>query len=331
MPENAPATQPWTVKRLLDWTRSYLEERGVESPRLCSELLLADAMKCRRIELYTRYEQTPSESVLSAFRDSIRQAGGGKPVAYLTGVKEFFSLEFEVTPAVLIPRPETEVLVERTITLVRALTGAFPRRPAADPEAAAGQVGAPAAETNGGVPAAPAQPTVRILDLCTGSGCIAVSLAKNLLNAGLFASDLSPDALAVARRNAARHGVAARVELREGDLLAPWREAAPFDIIVVNPPYIGRDEADSLASGVRDFEPHLALFAGDDGLAILRRLAVEALPALVPGGHLLTEVSWTQAAAVRALLENAGWGDIVTYQDDLRHERVVHARKPAAG
>jgi release factor glutamine methyltransferase len=204
---------------------------------------------------------------------------------------------------VLVPRPETEILVERTIDLVRKVF-APPADPNQDPE----------------------PPAPRILDLCTGSGCIAVALAKNLPNVSVFASDLSEQALAIARRNAARHGLSERIEFRAGDLFAPWPEER-FDLIVSNPPYIGLDEAPDLPANVRDYEPHAALFAGPEGLSILERIAREAVVGLNPGGFLLMEMGYRQSAAVRGLLEAAGWGDIVTFRDHLQHERVAQARK----
>ncbi len=292
---------PWTVARLLGWTRDHFQRREIESPRLCAELLLAHAMGCSRLQLYTRHEAVPERPVLDRFRDAVRQVADGCPVAYITGTKEFFSLTFEVDRSVLIPRPETEVLVERAISFVRA---------AANQNEAA---------------AAP----LRILDLCTGSGCIAVSLARHLPHATLCASDISPTALEIARRNAARHGLSERVDLRLGDLLEPWRGEPPFDLIVSNPPYIGRAEAADLSPAVRDHEPQIALFAGDDGLDILRRIVAQAPAHLAPGGRLMSEIGYRQAAAVRRLLDDAGWRDIVSFRDDLQHERVIQARRPA--
>jgi release factor glutamine methyltransferase len=282
----------WTVARLLKWTREYFTKHSLESPRLCAEILLAHAMGCQRIELYTRYESVPDPDVLQTFRTAIAQAATGQPIAYLTGTKEFFALPFEVTPDVMIPRPETEVLVERTIDLAKR-----------------------------------GEPNVHaILDVGTGSGCIAISLAKNLPDASICGSDIDPAAIAVARRNAERLGVRERIEFRTGDLFEPWEPNRRFDAIVGNPPYIAESEAASLPANVRDFEPHAALFAGSDGLDVLRRLIAEAPPHLRSGGHLLTEVAYDQSSAVRGLLDEAGWCDIVTYRDELGHERVVHAR-----
>lgn len=292
---------PWTVARLLTWTRTHLHQRGIESARLCAELLLAHAMQCQRIHLYTRFDEEPPGDIRDRFRDLVRQAAAGHPIAYLTGTKEFFSLPFEVTPDVLIPRPETEILVERTIDLVRKSGGRLRE----------------------------------ILDLGTGSGCIAISLARNLPDARIFASDISPAALAVARRNAERLGPTDRIDFRAGDLFAPWSDSATgastprdmtFDIVVSNPPYVATEGAPVEAS-VRKYEPAAALFAGPDGLAVIRPLVADAATRVRPGGHLLLEVAFDQSPAVRALLANGPWGDIVNYRDGGGHERVVHARR----
>jgi release factor glutamine methyltransferase len=313
-PSNRDAgAPPWTIARLLKWTQAHFESHSLESPRLCAELLLAHALGCQRLDLYLRFEEVPGEPALARFRERVRQAAAGRPISYLTGTKEFFSLTFEVTPDVLIPRPETEVLVERAIAAAHAL---------------ASTAAAPPAAPSGRAPSQPARrPTgVRILDLCTGSGCVAISLARYVPDATVCASDLSAPAVDVARRNAVRLAVAERVELRCGDLFAAWEADRQWDMIVCNPPYIGTEEADDLAAGVREHEPGMALFAGPGGLEVHRRVAAEGRGRLSRGGHLLLEVGFRQAQQVRALLEGTGWRDIVTYRDDLRHERVVHAR-----
>ncbi len=286
--------ESWPVGRLLNWTRDYFTRRGMESPRLCAELLLAHAMGCERLHLYTRIESVPPDETRSRFRGLVEQAAAGKPVAYLVGVKEFFSLPFEVTPEVLIPRPETEILVERAIELARAA-------------AAAGR-------------------TCRILDLCTGSGCVAIALSVHAPSAMLVAADVSPAALGVARRNAERHRVAGQIDFREGDLYGALPQGSTFDLILCNPPYVSLREAPTLAPGVRDFEPHLALFAGDDGLDIIRRVIAGAAEHLNDAGHLMLEVGHDQAASVAALLREAGWRDISAYRDAGGHARVLHAR-----
>jgi release factor glutamine methyltransferase len=298
---------PWTVNRLLAWTREHLQRQGVESARLCAEILLAHAMKCERIQLYTQFDAVPSAEVLAPFRAAVREAAAGRPIAHLTGAKEFFSLTFEVTPDVLIPRPETEVLVERTIDLVRRANGMLRS----------------------------------ILDLGTGSGCIAVSLAKLLPDVGVYASDISEAVLAVARRNAERHGIATRIRFASGDLFAAWPPTGaaaeggaavpPFDVIVSNPPYLSTAPGTPVAPGIRQYEPYLALFAGVDGLDVIRRIVAEAPARLRPGGHLLLEVAFDQAGRVRELFNPLSWQEIVGYRDGGGHERVVHARRRAVG
>jgi release factor glutamine methyltransferase len=286
---------PWTVARLLAWTQEYLHRRQIEPARLCAEILLAHALGCERLRLYTCHEQVPDPQVRERFRTLVQKAATGYPVAYLTGTKEFFSLSFEVTPDVLIPRPETEILVERTIRALRSV----PR------------------------------PAARILDLGTGSGCIAVSLARHLPDARIAASDCSPAALAVARRNAERHGVAERIEFRCGDLFEPWStadsEPAIFDFIVCNPPYVA--ENGPVEPQVREYEPHVALFAGADGLDLIRRIVRDAARFLRPAAQLLLEIGFDQASAVRALLDPAVWTDVAFYRDGGGHPRVLHARR----
>lgn len=297
MDATEPQAETWTIERLLAWTRAHLRENRIESPRLCAELLLASALGCQRIELYTRYDSTPAAAVLDRFRDWVRQAADGKPVAYLIGTREFFSLEFEVTPDVLIPRPETETLVERAIEAARA---------------------APLGES-----------ATAVLDLCTGSGCIAISLAKHLPQARLVATDISTAALEVARRNADRHGVGERIAFYAGDLYDAIPDAALFDIITCNPPYVSTTDTESLDANVRAHEPHVALFGGSDGLEVIRRVIDGAAERLSQGGMLFTEVAYNQAAAVRALFAEAHWDQIETYRDLADHERIVQARRSA--
>ncbi|TWT44325.1 Release factor glutamine methyltransferase [Phycisphaerae bacterium RAS1] len=288
---------PWTVARLLAWTREHFERQQIESPRLCAEILLAHALGCPRIQLFTQYERVPDANALAGFREHVKAAAGGTPVAYLVGSKEFFSLPLKVGPDVLIPRPETEILVERAIALVR----------------------------KGEAPAAPA-----ILDVGTGSGCIAIALARHLREARLIAVDISAAALRVAAENAVRHEVNSRVEFVLGDCFDHWTPADPqrptrFDIIVSNPPYIAQNIAATLPRNVRDFEPHAALFGGVDGLEVIRRLIVAAPQHLRCGGHLLMEVAYDQAEAVRGLLPAASWHGVETFKDGGGHPRVVHA------
>lgn len=266
----------WTVGRLLQWTTQWFSERQVEGGRLAAELLLARAMGCRKIELYTRYESEPTPEQRAVFRDLVRQAGEHTPIAYLLGSREFFSLDFTVTPAVLVPRPETEAVVQRAIDICKA-----------DPDR-----------------------TWRVLDVGTGSGCIAVAIAKYAVNTMLVASDISEEALAVAAGNAERHGLADRIRFVRADCVALPEDAGPeggFDLIVTNPPYIAETVYAGLPANVRDHEPKIALTPpSGDGLEMYRRLSEEAPAVLTPGGRLLAEIGHDQLAAVLEVFASAG-------------------------
>jgi release factor glutamine methyltransferase len=290
-----PATQPptvWTIKALLNWTTDFLAKKGNPSARLEAQVLLAHVLNCPRIELVARSDEVASDEDRGRFRELIKRRVDGWPVAYLTGVKEFYLLKFEVSPAVLIPRPETETLVLEALRLLKPLR----------------------------------EPTV--LDLGTGSGCIAVSIAHQKKDARVTAVDVSPDALDVARRNAETHGVADRMTFRQGDLFDPLPEGATFDLVVSNPPYVTPAELATLAPDVRDHEPRLALDGGPDGLAFYRRIASGIGPFLKPGGWVLVEIGATQEDAVRGLFAERPELDLgKTLKDDHGLPRVVTARK----
>jgi len=288
--ETESNTSAWTLSRLLSWTTDYLTRQGVEDARLATEVLLSKAAGCRRIDLYARFDQVLAEEALARFRGWVRQAAAGEPIAYLVGEKEFFSLAFHVTHDVLIPRPETELLVERAIDHwnARGLRDAS------------------------------------FLDLGTGSGCIAVTLLKHLREARAVATDISPGALAVAARNAARHGVADRLTFLEADRLAIPAEAVPvggFAMLVSNPPYIAADAVPGLHATIRDFEPRCALTDGADGLAFYRAIAKDGPALLSDDGVMFVEVGDGQAAAVietlqagTGLLHRRTWKDQVVGQ-----------------
>ncbi len=293
-PNNAAAPATWTVKALLGWTTDFLHKKGVEprEARLEAQVLLAHVMGCARIELVARSDEQPTDAERAAFKDLIRRRVDGWPVAYLVGRREFYLLPFEVSPAVLIPRPETETLVLEALRLLKG------------------------------------KPAPRVLDLGTGSGCVAVSVAHQCRPAAVTAVDVSPDALEVARRNAARHGVADRVTFLRGDLFAPLPTDSAFDLIVSNPPYVTPAELAGLAPEVRDHEPRVALDGGPDGLAFYRRIAADAGRFLAPGGSVLVEVGWTQDAAVRAIFEgNPELTVGPSVKDAGGRPRVVTARK----
>ena len=286
----SPHAEEWTVGRLLEWTTGWLRGREADSPRLDAEVLLASVLGCQRIELYTRFDEVVADEPRAAFRELVKRRGHGEPVAYLTGTKEFFSLSFRVTREVLVPRPETESLVVRSLDLCRGLAGA------------------------------------RIVDVGTGSGAIAVVLARHLPGASITAIDISPQAVAVARENVEAHGVADRVRVLEGDLLSGLPEEETFDLIVSNPPYIREDEFAGLPRDVRDFEPRGALVAGPRGVEPLERLAGMAADRLVTGGWLLVEIG-PQRASEEVLAAAPHLQAASTLPDDAGIPRIVRARR----
>ena len=284
--------QCWSVGALLDWTARYLVQKGSEFPRLDAEVLLAHALGCRRIDLYTRYDEPVSQEGRKRFRELIEGRVGGCPVAYLVGRKEFFSLAFEVSPAVLIPRPESEFVVLECLRLARGL----------------------------------AEPSV--LDIGTGSGNLAVAVAQQHKRARVTAVDLSPEALAVAARNAARHSVVGRVRFLEGDLFDPIPAGERFDFVLSNPPYIAREDLDRLPAGVRDYEPRLALDGGPGGYAVFDRILARAKDYLVPGGYLIVEIGSPQEGPARQRLALHSEYELAdTVYDGSRHPRVLRARR----
>jgi len=295
-PAAAPAADIWTVGRLLAWTTDWLAARGSDAPRLDAEVLLAHVRGCPRIALYTAFDVPVGEAERARFRELVKRRGDGEPVAYLVGNREFFSLSFAVTPAVLVPRPETEGLVVRVLDLCRRPAGAAERP--------------------------------RVLDVGTGSGAIAVTLAKHLPQAEVVAGDVSAAALEVARGNAARHGVADRVEFVECDLLDHPRLAGPWDVIVSNPPYVREDEFDALPRDVRMHEPRGALVAGPTGVEVVGRLAAAAAARLAPGGWLVVEVGPAVATAAAALLAaEAALEPGPTLKDLAGLPRIIQARR----
>lgn len=290
----APDAEPRTVLAYLRRAAEFFAARGIASARLDAEVLLASVLAIDRVGVYLRFDQPLAAGEVDAYRELVRRRAGGAPVAYLTGVREFWSIPLAVSPDVLIPRPETELLIECVLASCR-----------------------------------PAVSPLRILDLGTGSGAVAIALARELPDADVVAVDVSPAAAAVAAANAQRAGVAARVAVVVGSWTSPLDAAARFDVIVSNPPYVPTAEMATLAAEVRA-EPALALDGGADGLAAYRALVPEAMARLAPGGRVLVEVGAGQAEAVAAIFVAAGLDGVAWHADLAGVPRVVAGRAAAA-
>lgn len=279
----------WTILSVLDWTRTHFEAKQLSSPRLDAELILGHALGLQRVMLYAHFDRPLGQEELGKIRALVARRARGEPMAHLLGEKELWSMSFEVSADVLIPRPDTETLIELCVARLK-------------------NVEAPV-----------------LADVGTGSGCIALALAKELPRAQMYAIDISPKALAVAAKNREKHGLAERVELLESDLLARVPAELSFDLIAANLPYIARAELPKLMRDVRDFEPHLALDGGPDGLDLVRRLILEAKPRLKEGGALVLEIGWDQRERTEALFHDAGYRDVEAHKDPGEHDRVVLA------
>jgi release factor glutamine methyltransferase len=283
------AKTTWTILEVLRWTTGRFERHGIASARLDAELLAARAFGRSRVELYMHFDQPLDEGELAAYRGLVERRLADEPVAYILGRKEFWSLDLEVSSAVLVPRPDTETLVEQALDSLAAMpSGERPRR---------------------------------LADVGTGSGAIALALKHERPDDDVFAVDVSPEALAIARGNAERLGIAVTFVL--GNLVEPLAELGPFDLIASNPPYIPSGDIDGLPANVRR-EPRLALDGGEDGLALVRRLAAAAPGMLAPGGVLAIEIGAGQAAEATEILRRNGFARVGTRQDLAGIERVVH-------
>lgn len=286
---------PWTIQRALLWATDDFRKKSLSNPRLEAELLLGDVLGLDRVRLIVSANEELTGDDLRRFRDHILRRRSGEPLAYIVGHREFFGRKFFVDPRVLVPRPDTEILVEAALekTEHRALFG-------------------------------------RALDLCTGSGCIAISFAKRRPTWRVTGVDVSPGAIEVARKNALYHGALWGVRFLTGDLFEPLAPKERFELIVSNPPYVASGELEGLEATVRDFEPKLALLGGAAGLDFYPRLAHGARGALVPGGVLAVEVGAGQAAAVESIFLATGFIEPERLKDYAGHERVVVGRAPRA-
>lgn len=288
------STEAWTIQRLLQWTAEYFQRQQRDAPRLAAEVLLAEALGCRRIDLYARFTEVPDGPQLTKFRDWVKQHAAGKPVAYLVGHRDFYSLRFTVDSNVLIPRPETELLVVESLDALKQFKDSTPI----------------------------------VVDVGTGSGCIAIALAKHNLQARVIAADISEAALAVAKANAQQNNVSDRIEFLESDLLKALDATIQPHLIVSNPPYVGRSEQGTLDENVRRFEPELALFGGDQGDELIERLVRESAVRLVFGGFLIFETSPMLAARCQEMVERSGqFSSCQIKRDMAKLDRAIVARK----
>jgi release factor glutamine methyltransferase len=288
--------ETWTIQKLLNWVTQYLTEKGIESPRLSAELLLSYVLGLKRIELYTQHETTVAKPDLDKLHELVKRAGQNEPISYLVGKTEFYSMELNVTPDCLIPRPETELLVQRAIEFLRTR-----------------------------------QSKQSVCDLCTGCGCIAVAIAKNFPNAHVIATDICDKALAVASRNIEKHQLQEKITLLSGDLfdpIIPHLDSGKFDLIVCNPPYVSEAEYEKLDKNVKDFEPRLALFAGVDGLDIYKKIIEKIDMFLKPDAAFMLEIGYAQSPAIKELLEQTGvFSEIKIEKDFHNNDRIVIANK----
>ena len=271
--------ESWTIAGALREASSALRVAGVAEPRREAGTLLSHSMNCDRAFLITHADEALTAAQAAAFRASVARRAAGEPFQYIAGRQEFYGLEFEVTPDVLIPRPETELLVEEALRLLQGTDAPL------------------------------------VCDVGTGSGCIAVTLLRERRDARGLALDVSTAALAVAARNAARHGVEERLQFLVSDCFDALREGTRFDLVASNPPYIAESDMETLQREVREHEPRLALTPGGDGLSVVRRLVAEAPRVLKPGGHLLVEIGFGQHAQVAALADPSVWTLLDIHRD----------------
>lgn len=286
--------ETWTILRVLQWTTGHFKRKGVEQPRANAEVLLAHVLEMERIGLYLHYDKPLGKTELARYRECVRRRTAREPSQYITGKQEFWSLEFEVTPAVLIPRPETEILVERAAALLK-------------------------------------NANATVLDLGTGSGVIAVALAHECPSLRIVATDRSPEALAVAKRNSMRHGVEERIHFAAMDLFSGFSiTACPFDLIVSNPPYVSDTDFANLPPEIARYEPESALRGeGPEGLGTIRRILEKARNLLKKDGHLFIEIGCGHAGILRkAAAADFGMRCMEFIKDYSDIFRVLHAWDP---
>ena len=282
------------ILEVIDKTTPYLAKQGIESPRLTIELLLAHVLQKKRLQLYLEFERELDEKTLGTLRELVKRRVAGEPLQYITGETDFFGFKLAVDKRVLIPRPETELLVETVLERLKPKEGEAAR-------------------------------PWQIVDIGTGSGCIAIALAKRLPEAQITAVDISPEALAVAQANAIRNGVEKNIRFLEGDLLSNLPDSLIADAVVSNPPYIASGDLAGLPREVKDFEPVRALVAGGDGLEVYGRLATSVRRHLSPSGFVALEMGAGQRVAVEAIFVSADFTVAQVEKDLQGHERVIVA------
>jgi release factor glutamine methyltransferase len=292
-------SEPWTILRLLQWTTEHLKKTGSSSPRLDAEVLLAHARGCDRIQLYTAFSEEPDEPVKAKFRELVKRRATGEPVAYLVGKKEFYSLPFQVSKDCLIPRSETEHVVIECLDRAKTILAGNPSK------------------------------IFKIVDVCTGSGCIAICLAKHLPQCSITAIDLSPAAIAIANANVAQHQLTEQIAVVESDLLSSIADSS-VDFVVSNPPYVSESEFLQLEKSVREHEPRTALVSGATGTEIIERLASQAADKLVENGWFICELSPMIADQVESHLNGTNqWSSVSIVKDLARLKRIVVAQRNA--
>lgn len=287
--------EQWTILKLIKWTAEYLSKKGIDTGRLDAELMLAYLLKTDRTHLYMNFDQPLNKDELANFKKLLERRAQHEPLQYITGCQEFWSLPFKVSPSVLIPRPETELLVEESI---RELNKGF---------------------TEG--------ESIEILDIGTGSGALAAALASEIKGAKVWGVDISPEAARLARGNMETNNLSSSVSILEGNLFEPVKDKS-FHLIVSNPPYIPHDDLKGLQPEVADFEPLSALDGGDDGLDYYRRIIPEALKHLIPGGWLMLEHGIRQSGDIISIFEETeAFTDIESINDLAGIDRVVKGRR----
>ncbi len=286
----------WTIRQLLEWTTEYFRKAKLEEPLLCAQLLLAKVMKCNKVDLYLRFEQPVSSVQRDEFRELVKRAYQGEPIAYILGEKEFFSLPIKINRSVLIPRPETELLVQWVVRKARESYSENPR--------------------------------IDILDIGSGSGCISIALAKNLpVDANIIACDISQQALEIANENCKIHAVTDKITLKRSNLFESIDNSYRFDFIVSNPPYITEKDYNDLPKSIKEYEPTEALLAGTDGLDVINKLIEKSQNYLKSGGWLVFEIGYNQREQVEKKLRENRYENVDFEKDANNIPRIAIGQK----